>query len=429
MPGVTVHGTKCRRLGALAVACLALSAAAYDGEARRARVEGDAVSHWHVGPFFEYRRGARSVYTAVRPFYSRVRDEGTSTSVDDCLWPLAAFHAHGGSSWWRALIAFGDERDDDGSEMFNVFPFWFSGRTRQGEDYWGLFPFYGHHPHVVLVDDWDFVLWPFWHTYTVKGVRSHAVLWPFVTWRDAPREGVGVWPIWGRARQRESEHAYLLWPIFTHGEYETDRDTSGAGFSWMFWPLLGHVSRERETQWMALPPFFSCARTDDATRWRLPWPFFESLKSTTRDRLSIWPLWEHVHGYPYSRRGNGADAETKPEEKTWRVGWQLVESTELTSANTRLERFLFFPFYTRERRVEGNDTRSFDRVWPFWSREDVNGCMRSRVLELNPIRHSEGMERNWSPFWTFYECEDRPNGRRKHALFWHLITWHTEPEA
>ena len=48
-----------------------------------------------------------------------------------------------------------------------------------------------------------------------------------------------------------------------------------------------------------------------------------------------------------------------------------------------------------------------------------------RALELNPIRHSEGFDRNWAPFWTFWECWDRPDGRTRHSLFWHLITWHT----
>lgn len=218
---------RCAAVAVLAV----LPAVAADMEAEEARTGGKGRSHWHVGPFFEYRRTdpGPATYWAVRPFYSQVRDPATQTVTRDVLWPLGAYHYHNQASWYRALIAYGDARDDDPTWSFNIFPLWFCGKDRRDEGYWGAFPFYGEHPHFLFMDDWQFVLWPIWQTYTVKDVRSHGVLWPFVTWRDEPREGLGVWPIWGTARQRESYHGYCLWPIATWASYDEDRDTPGAG--------------------------------------------------------------------------------------------------------------------------------------------------------------------------------------------------------
>lgn len=214
------RGNRFRLLVLLALALLvAPELGGADYEAERARRGGARlVSNWHLGPFFEYRRAepGDATFWAVRPFYSQVRDPQSATSVYDALWPLFTSHSHGDASWWHALLLlYGDARGADDTWSFNFFPFWFNGVDRAAGAYWGFFPFYGHHPHALLMDDWTFALWPVWHAYEVKGVRSHAVLWPFVTWRDEPRAGVGVWPFYGQSRLRESEHRYALWPLVT----------------------------------------------------------------------------------------------------------------------------------------------------------------------------------------------------------------------
>ena len=434
-----------RSAGLLALATLALGA--WGGEAEDIRRGGGSLaSNWHVGPFFEYRRAepGDATFWALRPFYSEIDAPASRTAVNDVLWPLVSYRSHADAAWWNAfLLLYGDSRASDPSWTFNVFPFWFSGATRRGEDYWGLFPFYGTHPHFLLMDDFSCVLWPIWHTYEVKGVRSHAVCWPFVTWRDDPRPGIGVWPFYGYARQRESEHHYALWPLVTWAAYDEDRDTSGAGRSWWVLPFYGEVRRARESQTMVLPPFFSHAETDAARRWRLPWPFVDLESTPARDRISIWPIWEQIHGYSFADR-----RKEHPEERTWRIGWKLLENTELTTARTVERRFSFFPFFTWEEfkvsgsrfKVPGSKLKvpegngrgddeglelksSYLRVWPFWSRETEGGRTRSRTLELIPIRHAEGIERNWAPFWSLWEMDERPDGRTRYSLLWNFIAW------
>ena len=430
-----------RAVGLLALATLALGA--WGDEAETVRRGGESlVSNWHVGPFFEYRRTepGDATFWAIRPFYSRVESTAARTAVHDVLWPLVSYRSHADASWWSAFLLFhGDARATDPSWTFDIFPFWFSGTTRKGEDYWAFFPFYGNHPHVLLMDDFSCVLWPIWHTYEVKGVRSHAVCWPFVTWRDDPRPGVGVWPFYGYARQRESEHHYALWPLVTWAAYDEDRDTSGAGHSWWVLPFYGEVRRARESQTLVIPPFFSYTETDSAKRWRLPWPFVDFESTSVRDRISVWPLWEQIRGYSFADR-----QKERPEEWTWRFGWKLVENTELSSGRTFEKRFNFFPFFTWERRWKASGSKfnvqsstsqvprgrergelqsSYLRVWPFWSSETEGGRTRSRTLELIPIRHSEGVERNWAPFWSLWEKDERPDGRTRYSILWNFIAW------
>ena len=356
-------------------------------------VVASAMDELNIGPFFEYDQG-RS-FVAVRPFWS------TTPTTEDFLWPLGTWHTNDEMFWYRFLfLIYGHEKS------FNFFPLWFSGTDRETDDFhWAAFPLCGSHPHLLFMDDIHFALWPIYMDYSVKGVRSHAVLWPFFSWKDEPREAVGVWPFWGWSRLRESSHLYVLWPLFTHGKYDEDRDTSGKGSSWMVWPLYGEVSRVRETQRLVLPPFFSWAETPQTWRLRCPWPFVDIECGTKRDRWSVWPFVEHSVQKRYA--DGGAD------DDIWRFGWQLVEKTR--------SRLNIFPFFTME--------KDFLRVWPFWSRQVEDGRETVKVLNLIPIRNADGFARNWEPFWSLYSSEDLPDGSVRRKFLFNLFWWTSHKTA
>ena len=105
---------------------------------------------------------------------------------------------------------------------------------------------------------------------------------------------------------------------------------------------------------------------------------------------------------------------------------------ELETEKTLETRLNVFPFWTSERRYVKNpdgtrrEVSSFTRVWPFWRSETDHGLTRRRVLDLVPIRHAEGLDRNWSPFWTFWSSENVEGGSTDHSLFWNIITWTSE---
>lgn len=360
------------------------------------------LAAFQIGPLYQ----EKSDYRAIRPFYAR---EGETTDV---LWPL--FTAH--RDWWRFCLLMHEQDYPDGGYQFELIPFWF-----QGKDYCGFFPLGGYHPHIALIFDFKFACWPLWMQYKMPRGRdwmtTNAILFPFVHWRS---DGSwGLWPFYGFNRQRESDHRYVLWPLVTWADYREDRDTAGAGYSWMAWPLYGRIRRAREQQDMLLPPFFSCATTfhepmtaeetsgPDSVRIRCPWPFFEYLASPSREHLFIWPFYERSRDFAY---GNWR----KPDTVT-RYGWKLVE---LYDQETRV-----FPFY-----VHAQDPKAgtgYTRLWPFWEEEMEKEVTTARLLALFPIRWVPQIDRNWAKFWTFYESESTPL-RTKHSLLWGLIRWRTE---
>ena len=346
------------------------------------------AAYINVGPFFEHDKDRN--FTAVRPFWS------STPETEDFLWPLGTWHTNDDKFWYRFLfLMYGHENS------FNLFPLWFSETDRKTDEFhWALFPIYGSHPHMLFMDDIHFALWPIYMDYSVKDVRSHALLWPIFSWKDEPREAVGIWPLFGWSRLRESTHRYALWPILTWAEHYEDRDTSGAGKSGMIWPIFGFVERERERQILALPPFFSWARTPETWRLRCPWPLVDIELGPKRDRWSVWPMVERSVQKRY--------ADGSADDVIWRFGWQLVEKT-----NSRLN---IFPFFTRE--------KDFVRVWPFWSRRTASDGRESiKVLDLIPIRNADGFARNWEPFWTLYSSEDMPDGRVRRKFLFNIFWW------
>ena len=315
------------------------------------------------------------------------------------------------------------QEQDDGGWQFDLLPFWFNGHLpargedRAEQDYWGLFPIYGHHPSFALMHDIDFALWPVWMRYRMprpsqgKWLTTNTVLFPFFSWRD---DGTwSFWPFYGINHQRESDHQYALWPLVTWASYREDRDTGGEGSSWMVWPLYGQVRRARERQDLFLPPFFSWTETRSKSwaekgnsapemRLRCPWPFFEWESNARRSRISVWPLYERVDWRTYDDSDNAGSVT--------RFGWKLVE---LYDDETRV-----FPFWTSRK------DDSYFRLWPFWESETKNDVTKSRVLALFPIRWVPAVDRSWTKFWTFYESESNPVCT-DHSLFWGIIRWRT----
>ena len=274
------------------------------------------------------------------------------------------------------------------------------------------------------MENWQFALWPLWMKYDVAATPHRAVLWPLVTWQANETGTMGVWPLVSHARRRAADHWYALWPLATWACYDEDRDTSGAGYSWMFWPCYGTVARARETQHLVLPPFFSYARTPHAVRWRLPWPLVDIEYGSARRRISVWPLYEKIDG-----RAIGSRA---PDEETVRIFWKIFEYTRLVTDGTEETRWSLWPFWTQERRAvrtpEGTwrTAATFRRLWPFWRARTEEGRRHAQALDLLPIRHTDGLARNWVPFWTFWTASAEPGARVQHALFWHLVTWFSD---
>ena len=382
------------------------------------RTPDRVVNRFRIGPFFEHRTTRDGgVFWAFRPFYSRLSDPVSDTRIDDVVWPLGTFHRSQEQRWWRMLLAYGSDLDvhrDDSAWSSALFPVYYRGRTRQGEDYRALFPVYGHIPHMLLMDDIDFTFFPGYLDYTVNGVEREYYLWPIFshTGKEPGVERTGIFPFYGRTERRDERHTYRFWPFWTSAVYSGERNP---GDSWMLFPVCGQVDRAKEQQWLFLPPFFSHATTDAAERWRMPWPFVETFETKTERKRSFWPVYGDVG---------------REDEKRWYAAWPLIESFTLTSKGRRTERSRFFPFYVDETvytpDASGGEriAETYTRFWPFYSKETDRDSSRLRALELSLIRYSGGIERNWAPFWTFYERIERKDEIESDAL-WGLLQHRT----
>ena len=378
------------------------------------------ASTLQIGPFWQQWDG----HKALCPFWSHESVPETQQRAEadttDVLWPVFTSHR----DWWRFCILMHYQEQKEVGYQFQIIPIWFNGRdAKRGGDYWGLFPIWGHHPHFLLMYDWDFCLWPVWMRYRMPRPKEHrwmtsnVVFFPFIHWRD---DGSwGVWPICGTAHQRESDHSYAIWPLATWASYREDRDTPGAGRSWMVWPLYASVERERESQTMLLPPFFSWVETrsrlslkrnvapSTGSRLRCPWPIVELEDNENRNRVSVFPLYERVKLKDY--------ADGKAESDVTRFGWKLVEIYR--DRQGAVEETRVFPFWTKGRR--------YFRFWPFWSSEAVDErgeVVYSRSLNIIPVHWIDAIDRNWSPYWTLYESRSNPI-YTDHSLLWGIIRW------
>ena len=380
------------------------------------RTPDRVVSRFRLGPFFEYRATREGgAFWALRPFFSRVTDPVSDTRVADVVWPLGTFHRDREQAWWRLLLAYGSDNDiyrDDSAWKAALFPLWFQGRTRQGEDYRALFPIYGHLPHMLLMDDIDFLLFPLYLNYEVNHVERDYYLWPvFSRMGDEPGvKRTGVFPLYGRTERREAKHLYAFWPFWTSAVYG---DVRNPGTSWMLFPLCGQVNREKEKQWLAVPPFFSHATTDVSERWRMPWPFVETVKTPTSRKRSYWPLY--------------GDFE-REDERRWYAVWPLLAHFKLSTEGGLTERSRFFPFYLNQTEFKKDkagheiEVERYTRVWPFYARESSPEGSHLRALEFSLMRYSGGIERNWAPFWTLYERIER-DGEVAHDALWGLLQY------
>ncbi len=407
------------RLTSVALVCMA-ARLLFAGETSGA--PDRAESRFRLGPFFEYRAtSGGGSFWALRPFFASDADPVSDTRVTDLAWPLGTYHRDREEAWWRLGIAYGSDNDvrrEDAAWKAAVFPFYFQGRSRQGEDYWALFPIYGRLPHVLLMDDIDFVLFPLYLNYEVNRVEREYWLWPMFsrTGADPDINRVGVFPLFGRTRRGENSHLYLFWPFWTSAEY---REARNPGSFWMLFPVAGRVERDKERQWMFVPPFFSYAKTDTAERWRLPWPFYESETGKGYAKRSIWPLYGSL---------------SREDEQRRYALWPFFETFSLRGKSRRTERTRLFPLYVSEtvyaagsdgveRAVEG-----YTRVWPFYAREWKGDASTLRAPSLSLIRQSSAIERNWAPFWTLYERDER-DGIVAHDALWGLFRYRYVVEA
>lgn len=387
-------------------------------------------SHFRLGPFFEWRaREDETFRLAIRPFFAWEADATKKTKDKDLdiVWPLTH------SSWRqkafrsRVLLFFWQEEHGDGVEeddfMFAMPPLWVNGRDA-GKHYFGLFPLYGRLPRFILLKDFQWALFPLWLSYRTDGpraIRRDYIVWPFFSLKHDPDQTRwSLWPLYGTKKEPGFQSRFVLWPFWN--DYRFTRENH-RGTGHMLWPIYSRINTNTEQGFGLLPPFFSVTTTTSgAFRLQAPWPLFERY---TDPKESTWKLWRF---WGITNRGS---------RHFWWFLYPIVRHSEQSTESQLVRRSYFWPFYSNEKtivhKVDGTseEESSYFRIWPFYSsvHDGHTGFRRRRALELMPFRDFPTIERNWSPFWTFYTATQQPGEKTVlHELFWGLIWWHTTAE-
>jgi hypothetical protein len=382
-----------------------------------------AVAAWRVGPLLEGARSAEGGrLLAVRPFFSResVTDD-SFRSVNDILWPVGSFRRRDDRLSWRCFPFYGMSEDDepDGAYRFRLFPIYFEGRARDGEEYRALFPIYGSIRNLPLLGNVRFVLFPLYGESEVAGTHTRSVLWPLYTTRHGDNiDQLRLFPFWGEKRIT-GRHAvtsrFILWPFWSEAHFAGE---SVQGDAFVLFPIYGRTRLNRERGWTVLPPLIShTVGSDGYRRLNAPWPFVRQLDDGERRERHWWPFY---------------GSERAPGNESWYACWPLVGAARHERRDALLERFYVAPLYYQERRTEpaaaGRPPACYRRLWPLFSWQRQAGVSQLRVLELNPFRHSAAVERNWAPFWSLFVRRARGDGARSTDLLWGLAAWGRDGE-
>ena len=374
-----------------------------------------------LGPILEGRDSPAGSLRAVRPFYSRVRDETRGWSGLDVLWPLATTRVFEGSRFWRVGWAYGHDfgPGEPGSRYrCIVLPFLFAGRDKDGEGYFALFPLGGTIHEFLAQDRMWFVLFPLYGHSAIGELETHSVLWPIFSRTTGPGvDRVRVFPFYGRSlnEDRWLKH-FVLWPVWTSVRYLYP-DDPGGGF--ILFPFYGQIDTRDQRTRMVLPPFFRWSRNGEERLVHCPWPFVQ-YQAGAVDKLYLWPVW--------GRRSS------KGVEKRF-YAWPLVSTEHVDRGEVVLDGWRVVPVWQHEvvrseagEGVAGEAVARYWKLWPLCSYRRAEGDSRFRALALWPGHDAAAIERNLAPLWSLYTRERR-DGVSENELLWGLFRTRQEADG
>ena len=248
-----------------------------------------------LGPFFLWKKDLHRKEWGIRPLSYWTGDDKEPLWRLEFFYPFGKYEVkEGDKKGYLALLSLFREETFDGKKKwdFQFFPF-FIGETVKGEDYFGLFPFFGTLLDRYGKDKIRFYLWPLYGESTSEGVRTTNLLWPFFSFLEGEKKkGYRFWPFYGRREEFGiSRSEFFLWPIFL--KQTKGLDTDDPVDDWMIFPFYILKESKHFESRTYLWPFFSHAR-DRLTgfeQWDLPWPFFQSLKGENLYGLKFFPFY------------------------------------------------------------------------------------------------------------------------------------------
>jgi hypothetical protein len=415
--------------------------------------ERDPKSHAEeinaIGPFITSRRSDEATEFGFRPFFYLVNDREKNSSEFDMLYPFATYDRRNDN--WRFqlfvyLLYLQSERTKNGfdEKEFSLFPFIFSKSAESKENsYFAFFPFYGNMKNKFYKDQVRFVLFPLF-LQTRNGEEIHtSFLWPFFGYyKGGGQRGFRFWPLFGyRKKERKLDEKFVLWPIFMSRKQ-------------MFY--------DEERKMLAIFPFYTNFESPDFTNRTYLWPFFnyvEDKKKGFKQLSSPWPfigftrgsrsgnrffpLYAHFMGergggrvIPFSSEVNRESSEEGNQDTDGFILWPLYRysSVKLEDYRRNSKSILFFLYkdVKDEPTIEGGTSGRRIDSWPLFSyRRDNEGNRSFQFISLlEPLTYGvDGLERNYSPLWRFFEWKKYSDERTVTSFLWNTFRTESSKET
>jgi hypothetical protein len=363
-----------------------------------------------LGPFFLWKKDLHRSEWAIRPLLYWTKDQNIPLLRLEFIYPFGKYQAKEGEkrgylaplSLYRREELGGQRRWD-----FQFFPF-FIGETVKGEDYFGLFPFFGTLLDRYGKEEIRFYLWPLYEESTSEGARTTNLLWPFFSFTEGEKKrGYRFWPFYG---QREevglSQTEFIMWPIYL--KQRKGMDTDDPIDQWMLFPFYVSKESKRFQSKTYLWPFFSHAR-DRFTgfeQWDLPFPFLQSLKGENLRGIRIFPFFGYKVKEGEARRAF--------------IFYPLyqVEEDQMGNVREKTTRILLLSRIHKSRVDQDVKSERSLRIWPLFEYErGETGYSRISFFYLLPFK-DEGFDRSWFPLFRVFDWEKDPQGGISTNLLW-----------
>jgi len=400
----------------------------------------DPVDRRHVqsglGPLLESSRSPDSTVgtAAFRPLFHWQKEVQPDRLEWEFLYPLMSYSRVEEDAKFQLLqvLNFRFENTDPAAreERFDLWPFYFSGKTETGETYRALLPFGGRAVNRLFQDELEFFLFPLYARFVQLGTETRYFPWPIVSVVSGEnRSGFRIVPLYGQdVKEGVFEKRFVLWPFFLHQRTGLDGDNPDELLSIL--PLyVSQRSKNRDRITLLWPLFtYTEDREHQFEQWEIAWPLIVIARGEGRTGTRFLPFYLEEHRLV---RDQAFLREMKRSSLAILFPIYTRSQEEFPGSVTVRDRVLWWLYSdTRQEGSEGS-TRRVD-AWPFFRyTRDREGAVEFQTLAILEafMPGNEKFERNYSPLWALYTHRRSPRGESVRSFLWNLVRHEETPEG